>query len=68
MNKSPLCDCGADLVARSRALNVDVTATAELPIVIGPFIPLSMRCPHGVVWYAEPTGEQRADWAERGVE
>lgn len=63
----PTCDCGAELVANSRAIGVDVTATDEPPIVIGPFIPFAKRCRHGVVWYAEPTGEQRVDWAERGV-
>jgi hypothetical protein len=45
----------------------EVTATTARPIIVGPHGVNGYICPHGVEYFIEPTSEQIADWAERGV-
>lgn len=37
------------------------------PLVQGAYETAGFVCPHGVQYWIEPTGEQIADWAARGV-
>jgi hypothetical protein len=46
----------------------EVNATWSPPLFPTAFEPLDMRCPHGVLWYAEPTTDQLADWVRKGVQ
>lgn len=46
---------------------VEAHVTTEPPIVEPGYEPLDMRCPHGVVWFAEPTGDQIAKWNKEGL-
>jgi hypothetical protein len=38
------------------------------PLIDTGYEPLAIRCPHGVMWHAEPTSEQIAEWVRDGVE
>lgn len=60
--------CGDLLRAYYVEAGVDAHVTTTPPIVPPLYEPLDMRCPHGVLWYAEPTGDQIAKWAKEGVE
>ena len=43
--------------------HLDVTVSTVPPIVAGPFtLEAPFICPHGVKHWAEPTGEQLAQW------
>ena len=46
---------------------VDANVTSIPPIFESPYEQLGMRCPHGVLWYTEPTTQQQARWIEDGV-
>ena len=46
---------------------VDAVVSTAPPIIPTPYDPYVATCPHGVVFYAEPTGEQRAAWARERV-
>lgn len=46
---------------------VEAHITHVPPIVPSGYLPLAMRCPHGVLWHMEPTSEQIAEWARDGV-
>lgn len=60
--------CGAVLRAALDDLGVpDVTITRAKPLVRSTHPPVGMTCPHGETWYAAPTSEQIAQWAEDGV-
>ncbi len=45
----------------------EITVSTARPLVRGPYTADGFRCPHGVEYWIEPTGEQIADWAARGV-
>lgn len=45
----------------------EITVSTARPIVVGPYGVNGYTCPHGVEYWIEPTGEQIADWAARGV-
>lgn len=47
-------------------LGCEVTVSAAPPLVMNPYVD-SMRCPHGTVYYFEPTSDQIAAWARDGV-
>jgi len=64
----PTCECWRTVKGRMAAMDVDVTVSAQAPLVIGPYTAEPMVCPHGVTWWWEPTGEQIADWVARGVQ
>lgn len=59
--------CRAQLLEHFAFHDIEVTATLTPPIIDTGYEPLDMRCPHGRLWYAEPTGEQRAKWAKEGT-
>lgn len=46
---------------------IDAHVTHIPPLAPPAYEPLDMRCPHGVLWYTEPTSEQRAKWAAEGA-
>jgi hypothetical protein len=45
----------------------DITVSTAPPLVASPYGANSYECPHGVTYWIEPTSEQIADWAARGV-
>jgi hypothetical protein len=45
----------------------EITVSTARPLVRGPYTTDGFVCPHGVEYWIEPTGEQIADWAARGV-
>lgn len=62
----PGCDrdgCGALLVRMYRERGIDANASTVPPLVDSGYEQLNVRCPHGVLWFVEPTSEQRAAWA-----
>lgn len=42
---------------------IDVTISTLPPLVPNPFTDEPFVCPHGVIFWMEPTGEQLAAWA-----
>lgn len=66
MTAAPTCDCAAQLHDTFAAQGIDATVS-HIPPLVHPGYTLRLLCPHGVRWYAEPTGEQRAAWARDGV-
>lgn len=60
--------CRDVIEAFFRAKGIDAYVTAVPQIVDSGYEQLNMTCPHGVAYYAEPTSEQRAQWAAEGVE
>jgi hypothetical protein len=44
-----------------------VTVSTEPPLVRGAYETAAFSCPHGVMLYVEPTGEQIAVWARGGA-
>lgn len=61
------CDCKQTIVDHFTAEGIDAHVTDLPPIVPTPYEPLNLCCPHGVLWFAEPTGDQRAKWASEGT-
>ncbi len=59
--------CGAYVKAALKALGADVTVSTLPPLVESPYENLGLVCPHGIQFYAEPTGEQIAEWVRDGV-
>ena len=60
-----VCDeagCRALLLAHYREKGIDAHVTTISPIIATEYDPLAIRCPHGVTWYAQPTGEQITEW------
>lgn len=47
-------------------LGCEVTVSEAPPLVMNPYVD-SMRCPHGTVFFFEPTSDQIAAWARDGV-
>jgi hypothetical protein len=61
----PLC---AQLLVRYMSmLGAEVTVSTAPPIVHGRYTTDPFRCPHGVAYWIEPTGEQICAWVEGGV-
>lgn len=60
-------ECAQMLAENSVALGAEVHVSTLPPIVAGPYETAGFRCPHGVKYFIEPTGEQIVDWAARGV-
>lgn len=60
-------ECARTLAENSVTLGAEVHVSTLPPIVMGAHEPAGFRCPHGVEYWIEPTGEQIADWAARGV-
>lgn len=63
----------AELLRTMLAAGFDGQPGAEIhvstlpPLVQGAYETAGFVCPHGVEYWIEPTGEQIADWAARGV-
>lgn len=59
---TPACaeQCRRTLVAGMAERGIEVAATWAPPLFPSPYEPLNMRCPHGVLWFMEPTAEGRA--------
>lgn len=67
--KPPCADeCRAVLLTHYAEVGVEANVSWEPPTFAPAYEPLNMRCPHGVLWYAEPTTEQVADFVRDGVE
>lgn len=45
----------------------EITVSTARPLIVGPYGVNGYTCPHGVTYWIEPTSEQIADWAVRGV-
>jgi hypothetical protein len=60
--------CAELLVDWMAAMGTEVTVSTAPPIVVGPYTVDPFRCPHGVTYWIEPTGEQICAWVEAGVE
>lgn len=56
-------ECARFLKGLFIAKDIDVTVSELPPLVATGYEALNMHCPHGVMFYAEPTSEQRAVWA-----
>lgn len=61
------CDCGGTVRALYAREGIETTVSNLAPIVTTVYEPLNMRCPHGVLWHAEPTTDQIVQWARDGV-
>lgn len=66
---TPPCadECQVLLEELMRQQCIEATVSYLPPIVKTPYLPLDMRCPHGVLWYAEPTSDQIEQWKRGGV-
>jgi hypothetical protein len=65
-------ECARQLVDLSAAgfngqPGAEITASTARPLVASPYGAHGFICPHGVEYWIEPTSEQIADWAARGV-
>jgi hypothetical protein len=60
-------NCAQQLVDWMAALGTEVTVSTAPPIVHGRYTVDPFRCPHGVAYWIEPTGEQICAWAKDGV-
>lgn len=49
------------------AKGADVHVTWLPPLFPTGYEPLNLDCPHGVLWFAEPTAEQRLTWAKEAA-
>lgn len=56
---APMCaeKCRAVLVRGMAAEGIEVAPTWAPPLVPTAWEPLNLRCPHGVLWFMEPTAE-----------
>lgn len=61
------CNCRETVLAYFNDRGIDAEVGVIAPIAPA-YDPLAMRCPHGVVWYAQPTPEQIEAWTQVGVE
>jgi hypothetical protein len=65
--RTPTCadECRKELVATLARLGTEITASHLKPLVIHQFVQ-AITCPHGVVWWYEPTSDERAAWIREG--
>jgi NADPH-dependent curcumin reductase CurA len=59
---APHSGCPGTLKAEAAKLGCDVTVSTHPPITASPYGVTAFKCPHGVDYYMEPTGEQIAHW------
>lgn len=66
---TPACadECRKVLIDGMAAMDTECHVTHIPPLVPSAYEPLNMRCPHGVLWFMEPTGEQIARYARERV-
>ena len=48
-------------------LDCDITVSTAPPLVLSPYGAHGFECPHGVVFWIEPTSEQIIEWGEAGI-
>ena len=60
--------CENTLREKWAAMGTEIVISTEPPLVIGPYTKPGLRCPHGITYWMEPTGEQIAQWVRDGVE
>lgn len=60
-------ECAEFLRTSMAEIGGEITVSTARPIVDSPYGLNGYTCPHGVDYWIEPTGEQIADWAARGV-
>jgi hypothetical protein len=63
---SPLgrTECAQQLIDLSAEAGTEVHVSTLPPLVHGTYETAGFRCPHGVEYWIEPTGEQIAEWVE----
>ena len=59
--------CRATLIEGFVAMGIEAHVTTLPPITPSAYKPFNLRCPHGQLWYAEPTSEQIMRWAQEGT-
>jgi hypothetical protein len=59
--------CREFIKSSAAKLGADVVVSTAPPLIESPYDVNAFECPHGTVFYIEPTSEQMADWAERQV-
>lgn len=66
---APPCadECGRIVREKLAALGAEATVSHLPPLFPTDYEALNMRCPHGVLWFAEPTPEQVAEWVRDEV-
>ena len=69
LQEEPECasECRELLLDGFRRHGIEAHITHVPPLIPSDFESLNMRCPHGVMWYTEPTGEQREQWAREAT-
>lgn len=55
--------CARVIVEAAASRGGSITASTKPPLVAGPYAGDGFKCPHGVMYWVEPTGEQIARWA-----
>ncbi|MES2211010.1 MAG: hypothetical protein V4515_12660 [Chloroflexota bacterium] len=60
-------DCAGWMKAQFLELGADVTVSTVPPPIKTVYEQDPFVCPHGTVFYHEPTSEQIAEWARDGV-
>lgn len=60
-------DCARFLAEFMAEKGVEITVSTQPPLVLGPYTEDAFECPHGSLFYLEPTGEQIAQWVKDGV-
>lgn len=60
--------CPSQLRTEAKAKGVTVTVSEQPPLIVGPYTTDPFVCPHGEMFWIEPTGEQIAQWVRDGVE
>jgi hypothetical protein len=60
-------ECGAIMRRFFAGVGIEATVSHLRPLVLTPYAQPGIRCPHGVVWFGEPTSDQIAAWARDGV-
>jgi hypothetical protein len=59
--------CAQLLIDNMALMYTEVTVSTAPPIVHGRYTVAPFRCPHGVTYWIEPTGEQICAWVKDGV-
>lgn len=60
--------CKDVITGQMAKLGCEVIVSTAPPIFPTPYEPAAFRCPHGVLYYLEPSPEQIIRWREAGVE
>lgn len=55
-------------IGEEKGYGCEVTVSTAAPLVAGGYQEAGYECPHGVVYYVEPTSDQILRWAREKVE